>query len=209
MLVACSSRSEKPENLSRFLIAKGVAITCEMDELAESKEYIALMSASEGIGQVMEKMASQDYSIPENAYLIKLSNDILLRVISNISGEINVSDNILEKLKYKINGSVLANIINASYGSETIAAASMTTWGKSYIQPNGWSDNMVLLLEYPGEFSSIVSFAKSGDGVISSSSVFVKNGDKDILTLAGEYLGMEDIGYEHYSKSQLKDFLAK
>ena len=68
---------------------------------------------------------------------------------------------------------------------------------------------MMLLLEYASEFSSIVSFVQSGDGVISGSSVFVKNGDKDILTSLGEYLGMADIEYDHYSNSQLQDLLAK
>ena len=209
MLVACSNHAEKPEDLNGFLITEGVALTCEMDELAENKEYLALMSASEALGQIMNKMASQDYSIPEKVYLIKSPDDILLQAMRSFSGEINISDNTMEKLKHKINGSIFANMINASYGSETIAATSMTAWGKSYIQPKGWSDNMILLLEYSGEFSSIVSFVESGDGVISGSSVFVKNGDKDILTSLDEYLGMTDIEHDQYSSSQLQDLLAK
>ncbi len=209
MLVACSNHAEKPEDLNGFLITEGVALTCEMDELAENKEYLALMSASETLGQIMNKMASQDYSIPEKVYLIKSPDDILLQAMRSFSGEINISDTTMEKLKYKINGSIFANMINASYGSETIAATSMIAWGKSYIQPKGWSDNMILLLEYSGEFSSIVSFVQSGDGVISGSSVFVKNGDKDILTSLDEYLGMTDIEHDQYSSSQLQDLLAK
>lgn len=209
MLTACSNYSEKPEDLKGFLITESVDLTCDMDELAESKEYLTLISAPGSIGQVIDQVASQDYSIPENVYLIKLSDDILLRAINTFSGATNISDDIMEKLKYKINGSVFGNMINAGYGSEMVAAAAMTTWGESYIQPNGWVDNMVLFLEYPGEFSSIVSFMQSGDGVISGSSVFVKNGDKDILTLLDEYSGMTDIEYDHYSSSQLQDLLAQ
>lgn len=209
MLVACNTHSKKQEDLNEFLITEGVALTCDMSELAESREYLALVSASESIEKVIDKVVSQDYSIPENVYLIKLSDDILLRAISPFPGAINISDNIMDKLKYKINGSVFANMINASYGSEMIAATAMITWGKSYIQPSGWSGNMILILEYPGEFSSIVSFVQSGDGVISGSSVFVKNGDKGILTWLDEYLGMADIEYENYSSSQLQDLLAE
>lgn len=207
MLVACSNQSKKPVGLNEFLITEGVALTCDMNELAGSEEYLALMSVSETIGQIIDKMASQDYSIPENVYLIKFPDDILLRVMRSFSGEIHITNDVMEKLKYKINGSMFANIINASYGSEIIAATAMTTWGKSYIEPSGWSDNMVLLLEYPGEFSCITSFVQSGDGVISGSSAFVKNGDKDILTLLDKYLGMTDMEYDHYSKSQLQDLL--
>lgn len=209
ILVACGNDSEKPVDLNEFLITEGVDLTCDMDELAESKEYLALMTASESIGQVIDKMAFQDYSIPENVYLIKMPDDIMIRAMNAFSGEINISNNIMEKLKYKINGSMFANMINASYGSEMIAATAMTTWGKSYIQPNGWSDNMILLLGYPGEFSSIVSFVRSGDGVVSGSSVFVKNGEKDILTSLGEYLGTTDIECDHYSSSRLQDLLTK
>ena len=209
MLVACNSPSKKSVDLNEFLIAEGVALTWDMDELAESKEYLALITPSESIGQVTEKVASQDYSIPENVYLVKLSDDIILQAMRAFTEDIEISGNIMEKLKYKINGSVFANMINASYGSEMIAATALTTWGQSYIQPNGWSDNMILLLEYPGEFSSIVSFIQSGDGVISGSSVFVKNGDKDLLKLLCEYLGMEDIEYDYYSNSQLQSLLTK
>jgi hypothetical protein len=209
VLAACSNHSGKPVALNEFLFAQGVALTCGMDELAESKEYLTLLTSSESIGMILDKIASQDYSIPKNAYLIKLPDDIMLRAMSAFSGDINISDNIMEKLKYKINASMLANMINASYGSEMIAATAMTTWGKSYIQPNGWSNNRMLLLEYDSEFSSIVSFVQSGDGVISGSSVFVKKGDKDILTSLGEYLGMADIEYDQYSSSQIQGLLTK
>ncbi len=208
MLVACSNQSKKPVDLNKFLINEGVALTCDMDELAGSEEYLALMSISDTIGEIIDKMASQDYSIPENVYLIKFPDDILLRVMRSFSEEVHIPNDVMEKLKHKINGSMFANIINASYGSEIIAATAMTAWGKSYIEPSGWSDNMLLLLEYPGEFSCITSFVQSGDGVISGSSVFCKkNGDKDILILLEEYLGMTDMEYDHYSKSQLQDLL--
>lgn len=206
-MAACGDKSEEPIELNEFLISEGIALTCDMDKLAESKEYIALMTPSESIGQITDKMSSQDYSMPEDVYLIKLPDDIILRAVSSFSGKIEISDNIIEKLKYKVNGSVFANLINTSYGSEMIAATSLTTWGKSYIQPNGWSDNMMILVQYPDEFSSIVSFVQSGDGVISASSVFVKNGDKDILAALSEFLGTTEIESDHYSSSQLKDLL--
>ncbi len=203
-LAACGNYSKKSEDLNKFLIKEGVALTCNMDELAESEEYLALITPSENIGQIANKMASQEYSKPENAYLIKMPDDILTRV-QGFPKDLKISDNLMKMLRSKVNGSVFANMVNASYGSEVVAATAITSYGKSYIQPEGWSDDMILLLEYPGEFSSIVSFVQSGDGVISGSSIFVKNGDKDLLASIAEYLGVEDLKYDHYTGSQLKD----
>lgn len=149
ILAACSNGSEKAADLNDFLITQGVSLTCEMDELAESEEYLALMTSSETLGQVVKEMASQDYSSPENVYIVKLPTEVLLQGISGLSDDLKFSDSLLEKLKYKINGTVLANMINATYGSETVAATSMTAWGKSYIQPKGWSDNTMLLPSIP------------------------------------------------------------
>lgn len=208
-LVACGNSSEKIVELDEFLIREGIALTCDMDELAESEEYMTLMTPSDNVGQIAEEIALQDYNTPTDVYLVELPNDVVLQTMKAFSEEIDIPDNIIEKLKYKVNGSVFANMINARYGSEMIAATAMTTWGKSYIEPSGWSDNMILIFEYPGEFSSMVSFIKSGDDVISGISVFVKNGDEDILSLLGDYLGNADIDYVHYTSEQVKELINK
>ncbi len=210
MSISCVNQTEKSIEPDVFLIKEGIFLTCKMDELAESKEYISIMTPSAGIVKIAENMAFGDYSIPEDAYLIKLQDDITTGAIRALSGDLNISDNVMEIIQAKmINGSVFANMINASYGSEMIAATAITTTGKSYIQPNGWSDNIIVLLKYSGEFSGIISFSRSGEGVITGASVFVKNGDVDILTLLGEYLGTTDIEYVHYSKDRLQDILVK
>lgn len=207
LLTACAAPAKEPADLNGFLVKEGVALTREMDELAQTKEYVALMSPSESLGKIIEEAAAMDYGAPQNAYVVKLTDEDLLGAISAFAGEADVPDHVLEILKYKINASVFANLINATYGSEMVAATSVLTWGKSYIEPEGWSDNMMLLLEYPGGFSSMVSFVQSGDGVISASSVFVKNGEKDIAALLTDYLGDTGITYEQYEAGQLQDML--
>lgn len=211
ILTACSQNqnAKKPADLNSFLITEGVALTHDMKELASSKEYMNLVSPSKTLEQMTDKMASQDYNLPQNAYLIKLPDDVLLGAMRAFAPDLNLPDNIKEKLKYKINGSTFANLMNAGYGSEMIAATSVTTWGQSYIEPKDWSDNMLLLLEYPGEFSSIVSFVQSGDGVISASAIFVKNGEQDIIISLQEFIGKADFKADHYEGSTLEDLLKK
>ena len=210
LLCACAAPVKaEPQDLSAFLVKEGTALTCEMDKLAETKEYVALMAASGNLGEIIDKAAAGDYTAPQNAYVVKLTVEGLLRAISAVGGEAKIPANVLDILKYKMNAAVFANLINATYGSEMVAATSVLTWGKSYIQPEGWVDNTLLLLEYPGEFSSMVSFTQSGEGVISASSVLVKNGDKDMRTMLTEYLGGSDIPFEQYDAAKVKELLAK
>lgn len=207
VFTACSKGTEKSVNIDDFLIKEGVSLTCAMDELAESEEYLTLMTSSEAISSITAQIGAQDYSIPENVYIIELPVEAIFQSISDFSDDLKISESVMQKLKSRVNGVVFANMINATYGSEIIAATSMMAWGKSYIQPEGWTESNMLILEYPGDFSSIVSFVESGDGVISGSSVFVKNGEYNIIETLGEYLSYADIKYEHYSASQLQDLL--
>ena len=210
LMSACGSPAKgQPQDLSAFLVKEGIALTCEMGKLAQTKEYVALMSASGNLEEIIGKAATGDYTTPQNAYVVKLTAEGLLRAIKAVAGETEIPANVLDILKYKINASTFANVINAGYGSEMLAATSLLTWGKSYVQPEGWAENAILLLEYPGEFSSMVSFTQSGEGVISASSVLVKNGEKDMRTMLTEYLGGADIPFEQYDAAKLKELLGK
>ncbi len=210
LLSACGSPAKgQPQDLSAFLVKEGIALTCEMGKLAQTKEYVALMSASGNLEEIIGKAAAGDYAAPQNAYVVKFTEEGLLRAIKAVAGETEIPANVLDILKYKINASTFANLINAGYGSDMVAATSVLTWGKSYVQPEGWAENTILLLEYPGEFSSMVSFMQSGEGVISAYSVLVKNGEKDTRTMLTEYLGGADIPFEQYDAAKLKALLSK
>ncbi len=210
LVSACATPAQgKPQDLTGFLVKEGIALTGEMDKLAETKEYVALMSSAGTLGEVIDKAAAGDYTAPENAYVVKLTDEGLKKAIGAAAGETAVPENVLEILKYKVNAAMFANLINAAYGSEMVAATSVLTWGKSYIQPEGWADNTILVLEYPGEFSSMVSFTQSGEGVISATSVFMKNGETDIATMLTDYLGGTGIAFEQYDKAKVQELLGK
>lgn len=207
LLTACAAPAKEPADLNGFLVKEGVTLTRTMDALAQSKQYVSLMATSESLRPIIAEVAAADYGTPENAYLIPLTDDALLQAINAIVGDAQIPSDVLHVLKYKINASVFANILNGSYGSETVTAMSILTWGKSYIQPAGWSENTLLILEYSGSFSSMVSFVQSGEGIISASSIFVKNGEKDIRALLEEYLGDTGLTYEQYAAGQLQGLL--
>lgn len=208
LVSACTAPAQgKPQDLNAFFMKEAVALTVEMDKLAETKEYVALMGASGNIGELIDKAAAGDYTAPENVYVVKLTDEGLKQAIGAAAGETAVPENVLEILKYKVNAVMFANLINATDGAEMVAATSVLTWGKSYIQPEGWGENTILVLAYPGEFSSMVSFTQSGEGVISATSVFLKNGEKGIAAMLEDILGDTGIAYEQFDKAKVQALL--
>ena len=212
LLGGCAKQPQaKPEDnaadINEFMIKEGVKLTCEMDELAGSQEYIKMMTASEAVNQIVARMAEGEYEQPDHVYVIQMPDDILMKTLEITEDQIDVSKPVSDKLKNKINGSVFANMLNAGYGSDMIAAGAIMNWGESYIQPEGWNANSVLIFEYGGEFSSVVSFNQTGDQVISASSLFIKNGEGQLFQAFQQYLGGSELEVEEFSKSRLEEML--
>ncbi len=203
LLSSCSLFGNKTD-LHHFLLKKAIDLTCEMDGLAESEEYLALLGNSPLTSGIFEDMAAPDYDLPDSACVISIAEGALLKAMF---GPDSVSGPLAEKLKSRINGTVFANMINASYGAGVLAATSGVTWAQSYLQPQGWEDDVLLFLEYPGRFSSMVSFSKSGDGVVTALATFVKNGDQDLLEILGDWFDTGDLEYETYAKEDLETIL--
>ena len=212
LLGGCAKQPQaKPEDnaadINEFMIKEGVKLTCELDELAGSREYIKMMTASEAVNQIVARMAEGEYEQPDHVYVIQMPDDILLKTLEITEDQIDVSKPVADKLKNTINGSVFANMLNAGYGSDMIAAGAIMNWGESYIQPEGWNGNFVLIFEYGGEFSSVVSFNRTGDQVISASSLFIKNGEGQLFQAFRQYLGGSELEVEEFSKSRLEEML--
>lgn len=180
--------AQKPVEINKFLVTESVALTQVMCELANDADYNKIFTVSDEMGKIVAQMAAQNYAKPEKVYLMKLP-DTLLRDFLQTQGEMTVSDALLEKIQQKWNATSFASMLNGYLGVETLAASSVVTWEKSYIQPKGWTGNVMLLLDYDGEFSSLVSFTQSGDGVINAASSFLKDDGGDLMESFSQKLG--------------------
>ncbi len=218
---ACNRKNTMSKDKEEFLLTESIYLTKGMDELADSEEYRSLMASTDNINQVITQIGSQNYQSPLVVYLLEFPDDILKQMSATLGIESDVlsgvSDNVLEKINYRLNASTFTAILNSSGGSENLVASSMLTWGKSYQQPKDWSKNTVVLLLYDGNYSSMVSFMQSGEGVISASANFVKNNDileklkssKDASSDLEKLIGIKEVGYKAYSYEELKNILQK
>ena len=209
-------KAQDGDALPRFLIGESVRLTGEMDEMAESEAYLRMMSGSQEIWDTVEEIGAQDYAAPQKAYLVQISDDAVLQLLGGEDiGQLE--DSIRQKLNRKLFAGALSSYWNGRSGVTGVAATALLAWQESYIQPDGWQGNVAVWLEYPGDYSSMVSFVQSGEGVVSASASFVVNGDgQDLENMLAtmqemlEELGLSDaLTYETVPAEQIQQLLAE
>ena len=164
-----------------FYVDEAIKLITESGTLAADKDFISLYTTNDEMTDKILKLGEVDFKKPRDIYYLYADKEQMIVNIKALAGEDaeNINFEQLEKLNKRYNFSTLASLINASYGAENLAALTILTNSRGYIMPKDFQDDFALFVQYEGEYSAIVSFAKFGDGVISANMAFVKNGDKD------------------------------
>ena len=164
-----------------FYVDEAIKLITESGKLAADKDFISLYTTNDEMTDKILKLGEVEFNNPKDIYYLHADKEQMFANIKALAGEDaeNINFEQLEKLNKKYNFSTLASLINASYGAENLAALTILTNSRGYIMPKDFKDDFALFVQYEGDYSAIVSFYEYGDGVISASMSFVKNGDKD------------------------------
>ena len=163
-----------------FYIDEAIKLVSESAELAADKEFISYYTSSEEMTNKVLELGSFDYSKPSEIYYMSANREQIINNIKAFSDEELDGFDIEKLLKLnKVDFAVIANMINASYGAENLAALTILANSRGYIMPKDFTDDFALYFEYDEGCSALVSFSKFGDGVIKATMNFVINGDKD------------------------------
>ena len=167
--------------LSKFYIDESLKLITESGKLALDKDFISLYTTNDDMTNKILSLGELNFNEPKDVLYLSADKEQMVANIKALLGEDakNIDFEKLENINKKYNFSSLASLINASYGSENLAALTILTNSKGYIMPKDFKDDFALFIQYEGDYSAIVSFSKYGDGVISANMSFVKNGDKD------------------------------
>ncbi len=188
---------ESPHTDDSFYIEEAIELTKQSAELADSKEFVAMYTADSEVAEQIATISSVNYDEPKSVKYIHLNKDKILEFMrANYPEGEDAFDfeKIIELNRFSINN--FASIINARFGANMIAATTVLSNSRGYIQPADFSGDFAVFLEYDGEFSSIVSFNQYGENVISAQMSFVKNSDEHFEMLLNEIvasLGEESI----------------
>lgn len=192
--VTVGCQTAPKQDTGAFIRQESIRLAEEMDSFAESEEYRKLYTASDFVDEALNELAAGDYSSPKTIYWGKSPETAIFQYLSQDGGkEISgLSQELQDAAMLRLNAAVAAGFINGGYGAETVAATTVVTTGKSYIMPEDWAENILVVLQYEGSYSVLVSFVKSGEGVITSNASFVKNEDRDLRDRLMEILpGLE------------------
>ena len=176
MALAATACGAKPRKVdpAAFCIQESVSLTQEMGAMAANQMYMDLVSDSEEVRKMTDEIGAQDYSKPVRVYLIALPPSIVNQIFSLASPGETLPDDLQEILYKRMNGTMTASFINGRLGGVSVlAAASLLTTEKAYIEPDGWPGGQLLFLQYEGGWSSVVSIAPAGEGVIGAKAEFV------------------------------------
>lgn len=177
LFTCCTGSSEK--ELDQFLLREGASLTAQLGELAGSEEYIQLMTGEETLKTELAQMEASGFQEPKQVYLVMFPEDYWIGILDQMTDRETAAlpANIREVVNGRINSTLFSSMVNAGYGTIPLASAALVSFGKSYPMPKGWEDNALLLFECDGDYSSLVSFTRTGDGVISGYVSPLKNGD--------------------------------
>lgn len=186
-----AAQGQETGDLDTFMATQALELTMGMDEMASSEEYMQLMSSSQTITDKAGEIAAQDYGTPQSIAYFDLGDDALFTITGVQTDWDAFSPEIQEKIRSKINAAIIGNNFNAMQGVEVIAATAVLNDSESYLCPEGFEHNTLLVLEYPGGYSSMAAFVRTGEGVISADACFVGNTDEGLTQSVQTLLAQE------------------
>ena len=200
------------ETLREFLISNSLKLTLLLDIMAESDEYIRVFTMANEILDFARDIGDAEYSAPGEAVILSMPNNELLTLIDEHT-DIDMQDELLERLLKRFFTSVPASIINGLHGSTVLAASSILTVGESFIRPEGFSDNTCVILNYP-DVATFTMFTITGDDIISASTTVVllteemkeAISDRDIENFLFDEFGIRGISFVYVSRDEISDY---
>lgn len=166
---------KKAGQQQKSLYDQGLDIIALMTEMAGNEDYINLSTGNSSIGEIVTEISSGDYSVPKNVYKVTFSEEALSTLISMSSNnsQNSFSDALSNYMLSRMN-SVLISQINASDGAETLAAVSLCTAGKTFVNDDV-TENIIYLYTYENARPAAVVFTPGEDGSVSATGNFIIN----------------------------------
>ncbi len=152
----------------------------EMCELARNEEAAEWFTSNAGLLDRMREMGEGTYDRPRKGWVAEVSDEVLQEGLLALSKtefaeEEEEIREIPKVLRNRINPSLLVSAFQAMGQESTeLAAYTILTTSKTYLRPGDWRENMLVVLDYGGEYAVAAAFWESGEGTVTGSVGFVR-----------------------------------
>ena len=169
MIFNLSACGKKNDTETKSLYAQGLEIVQLMSEMTQIEEYVELYSGSNEIKTIIQNIGIGDFSPPKAVYAISIAEDDLAAMVGSNP------DNVSEELKNYIMQKSLASLmmqINGMSSVENLAASSVCTVGKTFVNENVTED-VIYLYVYENAIPVAVTFTIGENQAVSASGIFI------------------------------------
>lgn len=164
------SSCEKNKRNAQSLYDQGLEIIQLMSEMTRSEAYIAAYTSDSNIKSILQNISAGDFTTPKAVYAITIP-DQSLAAMAELNNLGHVSEKIQSFLTQRYLSSLMTQI-NAMGGAENLAATSLCTAGKTFV--NDKSDkNVIYLYTYDNAIPVAVTFTAGENHAVSASGVFI------------------------------------
>ncbi len=166
------SNKKEPAKTEKTLYDHGLDLVELMEEMVESDAYRQVYTASGEIQEVLAKAAEGEYDEPKAVYEIMLTEQ-MLQEFAELQGFEDMSEELQQYMNART-ASALASQINGAAGVNAVAASSICTAGKTFV--NADLDGLaVYLYTYDHGAPAFVVFREGEDDTVSANSTFIFN----------------------------------
>lgn len=154
----------------KSIYEQGLDVISLMEEMAKSENYSELYSNDPELKEIISAVGEGDYSQPKKVYRIKVPES-MISVIAEMANIDSMSDSLREYVLSKAQATI-ATQINAAGGASMIAATSICTAGKTFVNEE-LTENTIYLYTYESGAPAVVSFTVGEGGAVSASGTFL------------------------------------
>ncbi len=187
-LVGCDTK-QVYEREYKPVYEAGLEITYLLDEMASSEEYVSLYTGVTDVADIIKEIGEGDYTKPKAVYEIAISNEMMDR-FSETALLTDLSDELETYVKDRLRSSFVSQI-NATAGVNSLAASSICTAGKTFINPI--AEGTILVYTYENGYPIAVTITAAPDGSASATGTFIVADGFDDIEGIKAYFGDTDI----------------
>ena len=176
LVTGCGVRGMEPEKYEWLEATR--ELVGEMCELARNDEALEWFTSHTGLLDRMREMGEGTYRQPQWGWVAEVPDEVLLEGLlalskTELSGE--EIRKIPKVLRNRINPSLLVSACRAMGREGTeLAAYTILTTSKTYVRPQDWRENLLVVLDYGEKYAWAATFWESGEGTVTGSVTFVR-----------------------------------
>ena len=170
IVLSLSACNDKGNAEAKSLYEQGLKIVRLMSEMTQTEGYVDVYTGNSEVKAVIQSISAGDYSSPKAVYAISVADDDLAAMV-----ELNRLDNVSDELKKFLlqrAHSALMTQINSMSGVENLAATSVCTAGKSFVNENA-AEDVIYLYTYENARPVAVTFSVGESQAVSASGMFI------------------------------------